>query len=98
MRALDSMCTSFSGRGSGQPGDGARPCGARQLRPVALSARAAERLQLGLENGLLAFEAAEFDQQGVALGACCASDMLAQARQIALHRLQFRLDRAAIEV
>src|SRR4029077_10262798 len=57
-----------------------------------------ERLHLRLGDILLPFQAAEFDEQGVAFGAGSASYLLAQAREIALDDLQLRLDRAAVEL
>src|SRR5205814_5380433 len=57
----------------------------------------AERLQLGLEDILLAFERTELDEQGVAVRTSGARYLVAQAREIALDGLQFRLDRTAIE-
>src|SRR5215469_12885997 len=91
--------------------NGARAVDPRQLSPtkrrllptrrpirIVLANDFGEGSQLGLQNGLPAFNAVEFDQQGVAFGACCPPDVLAQAREVTLDRLQFGLDGSAIDL
>src|SRR6202022_4049377 len=111
MRALDSICASFLRWLSGErktvrdPAtrvnfDGNPSCERRSppSSPGCRSARHfAERLQLGLEEVLLPFEAAELDQQRLAFGPGSTRNLIAQAREIALHCLQLGFDRRAIE-
>src|SRR5512133_2066455 len=58
----------------------------------------AQRLQLGLEDILLPFQPAEFDEQGLAFGAGRACNLIAEALQVALKGLEFGFDRPVVEL